>query len=218
MCNLYSMRGKPKDWAAHYGAAKYDPFLDYDATSFFPDMPAPVIRMAGTEREIISMRWGFPKPPNLPGPPIPVTNVRNTNSNYWREWLGKDNRCLVPLTSFAEYSPEPDPVTKKKDVIWFALNDNRPPFAFAGIWRPWSGTRGSKKNPIIGDHLLYSILTTAANEVVAPIHPKAMPVILADPATWDIWLNGSVEEALKLQRPAPADVIKIVARGTEKED
>lgn len=218
MCNLYSMRGKPKDWAAHYGAAKYDPFLEYDSTSFFPDMPAPVIRMAGTEREIISMRWGFPKPPNLPGPPLPVTNVRNTNANYWREWLGKDNRCLVPLTSFAEYSPEPDPVTKKKDVIWFALSDNRPPFAFAGIWRPWSGSRGSKKNPIIGDHLLYSILTTAANEVVAPIHPKAMPVILADPATWDIWLNGSVEEALKLQRPAPADVIKIVARGTEKED
>lgn len=218
MCNLYSMRGKPKDWAAHYDAAKYDPFLEYSSTSFFPDMPAPVIRTAGTEREIVSMRWGFPKPPNLPGPPIPVTNVRNTNANYWREWLGKDNRCLVPLTSFAEYSPEPDPVTKKKDVIWFALNDNRPPFAFAGIWRPWTGTRGSKKNPIVGDHLLYSILTTAANEVVAPVHPKAMPVILADPATWDIWLNGSIEEALKLQRPAPVDVIKIVARGTDKED
>lgn len=212
------MRGKPKDWAAHYGVTRYDPFLEYDSTSFFPDMPAPVVRMSGGEREIMTMRWGFPKPPNIPGPPLPVTNVRNTNASYWREWLRTENRCLVPLTSFAEYAPEPDPVTKKKDVIWFALNDNRPPFAFAGIWRPWTGTRGSKKNPIVGDHLLYSILTTAANDVVKPIHPQAMPVILADPQAWDIWLNGSIEDAIRLQRPATADTIKIVARGTSKDD
>ena len=38
------------------------------------------------------------------------------------------NRCLVPANSFAEYAPEPNPDTKKKDVVWFALNDDRPPF------------------------------------------------------------------------------------------
>jgi hypothetical protein len=31
--------------------------------------------------------------------------------------------------SFAEYAPEPNPETKKKDVVWFALNDDRPLFA-----------------------------------------------------------------------------------------
>jgi hypothetical protein len=38
--------------------------------------------------------------------------------------------------SFAEYAPEPNPETKKKDVVWlvwFAINEDRPPFAFAGI-------------------------------------------------------------------------------------
>jgi putative SOS response-associated peptidase YedK len=40
---------------------------------------------------------------------------------------------LVPANSFAEYAPEPNPETKKKDVVWFALNDDRPLFAFAGI-------------------------------------------------------------------------------------
>jgi hypothetical protein len=34
---------------------------------------------------------------------------------------------------FAEYAPEPNPETKKKDVVWFALSDERPLFAFAGI-------------------------------------------------------------------------------------
>ena len=164
------------------------------------------------------MRWGFPKPANMPGPPVPVTNVRNTASGHWREWLKAENRCLVPVTSFAEYAPEPDPVTKKKDIVWFALNDNRPPFAFAGLWRSWTGIRGTKKNPVEGDHLLYSILTVAANEVVKPVHPQAMPVILANEEAWDIWLNGSIEEALALLRPAEAVAIKIVARGASKDD
>jgi hypothetical protein len=43
------------------------------------------------------------------------------------------NRCLVPFNSFAEYAPEPNPATKKKDVVWFALNEHRPLTAFAGI-------------------------------------------------------------------------------------
>ena len=41
-------------------------------------------------------------------------------------WLKPENRCLVPFNSFAEYAPEPNPETKKKDVVWFALNDERP--------------------------------------------------------------------------------------------
>ena len=213
MCNLYSMRGKPKDWAAHYFAKRYDPDLTWDYTSFYPDSVGPVIRMADGERTVAMMRWGFP--PSQGGL---VTNVRNAEKPFWRNWLQTPYRCLVPATSFAEYAPEPDPVTKKKDVIWFALNDNRPPFAFAGIWRPWTGVRGTKKTPVEGDHLLYSFLTTEPNEVVAPIHPMAMPVILADEKSWNIWLDGSVEEALALQRPSPRELIKIVARGSDKDD
>jgi putative SOS response-associated peptidase YedK len=37
-----------------------------------------------------------------------VTNIRNTKSPHWRRWLGVENRCVVPFTSFAE--PEPQPV------------------------------------------------------------------------------------------------------------
>jgi putative SOS response-associated peptidase YedK len=40
----------------------------------------------------------------------------------------------VLFNSFAEYAPEPNPETNKKDVVWFALNDDRPLAAFAGIW------------------------------------------------------------------------------------
>jgi putative SOS response-associated peptidase YedK len=41
----------------------------------FPDYPAPVVRNAGVERELITMRWGMPPPPRTGGPP--VANICN---------------------------------------------------------------------------------------------------------------------------------------------
>lgn len=131
----------------------------------FPDYPAPVIRNAGSEREMVMMRWGMPPPPCTGGPP--VTNIRNTSSPHWRAWLKPDNRCLVPFNSFAEYAPEQNPKTKKKDVVWFALHEDRPPAAFAGIWTEYRGDRRTKSKPIPGPHLVYGFLTTAPNAVVA---------------------------------------------------
>src|SRR5207253_2555678 len=90
----------------------------------FPDYPAPVIRNVGDAEEMVLMRWGMPPPPRTGGPP--VTNIRNTSSPHWRGWLKPENRCLIPANSFAEYAPAPNPETKKKDVVWFALDDDRP--------------------------------------------------------------------------------------------
>jgi putative SOS response-associated peptidase YedK len=44
----------------------------------FPDYPAPVVRNAGTKRELFLMRWGMPPPLRTGGPP--VTNIRNVPS------------------------------------------------------------------------------------------------------------------------------------------
>jgi putative SOS response-associated peptidase YedK len=119
-----------------------------------------IVRNAGAEREMVLMRWGMP-PPRTGGPP--VTNIRNTTSPHWRGWLKPENRCLVPANSFAEYAPEPNPATGKKDVVLFALNDDRPLFAFAGIWTEFKGDRGTKSKPVPGPHLVYGFLTTAPN-------------------------------------------------------
>jgi putative SOS response-associated peptidase YedK len=70
--------------------------------------------------------------------------------------------------SFSEYAPEPNPETKKKDVVWFALDDARPLFAFAGIWTEFKGDRGTKSRPLPGPHLLYGFLTTSPNAIVEP--------------------------------------------------
>src|SRR5260370_30314488 len=46
----------------------------------FPDYPAPVVRNAGSDRDLIMMRWGMPSPPRVGGPS--VTNIRNTSSPH----------------------------------------------------------------------------------------------------------------------------------------
>jgi putative SOS response-associated peptidase YedK len=92
-----------------------------------------------------------------------------------------------------------------------------PLFAFAGLRTPWRGVRGPKSAPVEGEHELFGFLTTEPNAGVAPIHPKAMPVILTTEAEVDLWLSADTACAVKLQRPLPDDVLHIVASG-EKED
>jgi putative SOS response-associated peptidase YedK len=137
----------------------------------------------------------------------PVTNVRNTASSYWRSWLRPEFRCLVPATSFCEYTD-----SQPKVPHWFALGPYRPLFAFAGIWRPWTGARKGETR----EHQLFAFLTTEPNDVVRPVHSKAMPVILTGEEC-DMWLEAPVPIALELQRPLPAERLEIVATGRRQD-
>nr|WP_246689439.1 SOS response-associated peptidase family protein [Methylobacterium sp. WL19] len=146
----------------------------------------------------------------------PVTNVRNVKSPHWQPWLKPEYRCLVPVSSFSEYAN----TKPKKTPTWFALGDDRHLFAFAGIWRPRMGVRGTKaENPdrVEAEHWLFSFLTCDANGIVGPVHPKAMPVLLTTPEECSTWLNAPTEIALELQRPLPDDMMKIIAAGARKD-
>ena len=68
-----------------------------------------------------------------------------------------------------------------------------------------------------GEHLVYAFLTTEPNAEVAPMHEKAMPVLLTDREARETWLEGSEEEALALQGPAPDGTLKVVATGARED-
>ena len=61
-----------------------------------------------------------------------------------------------------------------------------------------------------------AFLTTTANDLMRPVHAKAMTVILTA-ETWDTWLQGDEPAAPVLQRPAPDGLLSIVATG-QRED
>ncbi|WP_313872989.1 SOS response-associated peptidase family protein [Rhizobium ruizarguesonis] len=75
---------------------------------------------------------------------------------------------------------------------------------FAGIWVPqWQSVRKIKEGLITVD--LFGFLTTDANDLVRPIHGKAMPSILTNQDEIETWLTAPWEEASKLQRPLRDD-------------
>jgi putative SOS response-associated peptidase YedK len=211
MCNLYSL-SKGQQAIIEMTRAMRDKTGNMPPLpGIFPNSLAPVVRNAEDQvRELLMMRWGFPPPPNLGS--TPITNVRNTKSPFWRAWLKPEFRCLVPATSFCEWTD-----SKPKVTHWFALSSERPLLFFAGIWRPWTGSRGTKSEPVEGRHLLYSFLTCESNDTVRPIHAKAMPVILTTAEEMEIWMTAPAEEALKLQRPVPGGMLKIVASGLRQD-
>lgn len=189
MCNLYSMTATVDELRRIFGPFEGEttnlPAMD----EIYPGYQAPVLRAkndGGLQLEM--MKWGFPGPQSAGS--RPVTNVRNLASPFWRSALNDPKRrCIVPATSFCEWTAEPDPATKRKSKVWFGLAEDHPPlFAFAGIWRPGEG------GPFM------AFLTCDANQLVGAVHPKAMPVILR-PSDAEHWLHSPREDACTLAQP-----------------
>lgn len=214
MCNRYAadIRKAGKQMEL-YGFEEWSethitPKLGNAVLEVFPKSHGPVLRK-GEDGALIwsTMRWGLPGPPQYGG--APVTNIRNTASPHWRPLLGPQHRCLVPFTAFSEY--EDASPKGKKQIRWFAPPD-RGMLWFAGIWRTWVGDYGSKKEPDPGEHALYSFLTTDPNDLVRPVHAKAMPVILRTEAEQEEWLTAPAADIPHVQaRVLPADALDIVS-------
>ena len=176
----------------------------------YPDYPAPIVRNGGAGRELTMARWGVPssqralmdatkrRADKLQAkgkavdfkellrlePDSGTTNIRNVSSAHWKRWLGPDNRCLVPLTSFSEY----DTIEGKKTPVWFAADETRPLLSFAGLWTNWTSVRKAKESEITTD--IFAFLTCEPNAEVGCIHPKAMPVILTTQEERDVWMRA----------------------------
>lgn len=150
----------------------------FDPGELRPKNRSYVIREQNGERPWDVMTWDV-----LGGQaPWPMTNVRNLKLPQWRKLAEKpENRCLVPLTAFCEWTPDKHDLGDGKPPLegemWFDVTD-QPVFAVAGFWQH------TKDGPS------FTMVTCDPNELVAAVHPKAMITIL-EPEDVDTWLRGS---------------------------
>ena len=96
----------------------------------------------------------------------------------------KKRRCLILADGFYEWKK----VGKTKIPTHIRLK-NREPFAFAGLYEFWK----TKSGKILES---CTILTTAPNDVMIPIHDR-MPVIMSS-ASEAVWLNPENQDPSEL--------------------
>lgn len=194
---------------SHNRAAAIEPL-----PAIFPGHTAPIVRESEGERELLTMSWGFVLRQDGRAPKR-VTNTRDDKlaSPFWRQSF-EQRRCLVPASAFAEPNADVKPATWH----WFALRgeEQRPLFAFAGLWRRYRGP--VKKDGEIVDQDVFSFMTTTPNALVGAINHERMPVLLGHEHAFATWLKGSPEEARAPLAEYPAEDMRMVQSGYEKLD
>ena len=108
----------------------------------------------------------------------------------------QQRRCVVPADGFYEWSGPKG----KRQPLWIHSRAGGL-LLFAGLYESWYP---EKDRP----ELTFTIVTCAANALIAPIHDR-MPVVLDERAAED-WMNPREHDPVSLKRllvPAPRDVL-----------
>lgn len=199
MCGRYvrkSTRREIANWFAAHDPADDAPGMEWGPSyNVAPQTFQPVVRLNrdSGQREIVLMRWGlipyWSKDAKIGYSTINAKAETVATAPAFREAFRR-RRCLVPADAFYEWQ-KLDPKHKQPFAIALA---SREPYGFAGLWERWKDPQTSPQtnaqtNPTSSQWLeTFSIITTDANQVVAPLHNR-MPVII-ERKDYARWLGG----------------------------
>jgi putative SOS response-associated peptidase YedK len=160
-----------------------------------PTDEMPIVRRSRQGgRELAIMRWGlipsWAKDKAIGARTINARADSLETRPAFREAFRK-RRCLVLANGFYEWRRE----GKIKQPYLIRLKSGEP-FGFAGLWEFWAG-------PAQEEIRSFTIVTTVANDAVAPLHSR-MPVIL-DPDAYDLWLDPGLPLRAGTLGPCPAE-------------
>ncbi len=199
MCGRFARRATREVLAEWFGVEPDDipPFAP--SYNIAPQSVQPVVRLGrdSGKPEFALLRWGlvpfWAKDAKIGYSTINARAEEVAAKPAFREALRK-RRCLVPADAFFEWKRNDQ---KNKQAYAIALKSGEP-YAFAGLWESWRPKEGEALET-------FTILTTDANEIVAPVHNR-MPVILAR-KDYARWLEPAAAERLPvdLLRPFPAE-------------
>ena len=196
MCGRYSNTSRPGDPLQARLAERLRVAVRASAAGFGRFNIAPTEEVAavvqdGDGRRATALRWGLvPTWAKDGAPRLQMINARSETvlerPAYRSLVAGAAGRCLLLADGWYEWQGAEDPRVPRRPVH-FSLASGEP-FCFAGLWTASSAT--------------CTILTCAANDLARPIHDR-MPVVLAEPDTWDAWLDPAVDGPAAAQVLAP---------------
>jgi len=198
MCGRFTLRVGPEQIANLFSVAQMPPLAA--RYNIAPTQPVLAVRAsyAGSGREATYLNWGLiPSWAKDPGIGSRMINARSETAAQKPSFRAafKYRRCLIPADGFYEWQK----VAGGKQPQLIGLKEGGL-FGLAGLWERWERDGSAIES--------CTILTTEANELLAPIHNR-MPVILQE-EDYDEWLDRSVQRAdplLHLMRPFPADLM-----------
>jgi putative SOS response-associated peptidase YedK len=166
-----------------------------------PSQVMPIIVDADGAARLRTAKWGFVPSWTKGKPKMQPINAKSetvATSGMFRRAF-QQRRCLVPAYGFYEWQGAKPP----KQPYFIHMRDGSP-FAFAGLWE--------RSHPDDAGPLeTFTILTTAPNELMKPIHNR-MPVIIP-PDGYRQWLNGDEpQELLKPYDAAAMEAFRISTR------
>ncbi len=201
MCGRFSDRFTWKELHGLYRAFIYPNAPESTWTPKYniaPTTQIPTVRFIDGNRRVDLMRWGLVPSWSKEVGKFSTFNARAEGvmgkPSYRGAWKA-GHRCIIPASSFFEW--------RKSDKQPFAIGlGNGGPINFAGLW---------DTAQIDGGNLLScAIITTEANEIMAPIHDR-MPVIIGD-ENLPQWLgeeDTSEEQVAALLQPFWAGRMKV---------
>ena len=194
MCGRYDLSDNPAAIRAKFGVPAVPEFAPN--ADLRPTQTAPIVRLDRSgSRECMLARWGlvpsWAKDLKFGARCINARRETVASAPAFRSAY-RQRRCLVPLNAFYEWSGPAGHKTR-----WRITVEDEPLFALAGLWEWWRDA-DQPEGPGIET---YTIVTTAANAQVAPVHDR-MPVIVTA-ALQATWLDPGTDGAAVLDAPAP---------------
>jgi putative SOS response-associated peptidase YedK len=204
MCGRFVATTPPDVLAAYFDAEPPDDAGRGPRYNVAPTSDVFVVLEDGGVRRVTQAHWGlvpvWAKDPSVGNRMINARAETLAEKNSYKGPF-KKHRCIVPADGFYEWKVVPG--QKAKQPVYIHSADGEP-FAFAGLWSVWKPKDRPDEAPLRST----TIITTDANDAVAPIHDR-MPAILPASA-WDAWLdpaNDDLDTLGKLLVPAPTSVI-----------
>lgn len=101
------------------------------------------------------------------------------------------HRCLIPANGFYEWQAVEEAGKTRKQPWYITPAAEGGFFAMAGLLAAWKSPQGQ-------DLVTACVITTATNQLMAPIHDR-MPVLLA-PTQFDAWLDPAFRDVASLSQ------------------